>query len=252
MVCFECGQKAKEKHHLIPKSLGGTRTVPLCGSCHCKIHGVGGSRIEAVDLAKLGIYRKNALSFLAVMAWDKTRVKSRMLTEHFYRSYKIFSGDYKLTESQFKNRVAVIEQWESEHRWDWFMNIFEKGSSESVVLCIKILYEKHKVTKFNNALKDGGKVPGFQISSEMNSAVGGFWPRSRKMDWKFNDTARYPIEWNGSYEDYVMKNIWTNIDDFDSRFKCKREIADHEKDWAIKQREERLVKSTLRGLIYLR
>jgi hypothetical protein len=252
MTCFECGAKAKEKHHLIPKSLGGTRTVPLCGFCHCKIHGVGGSRIEAVDLSKLGIYRKNAISFLAVMAWDKVHVKWAIVTDDHYKSYQLFSGDYKLTKSQFHNRLKLIGQWEYERRWEWFMNIFESQPPEQVLLSVKILYEKHRVTKFNKCLKDGKKVQDYTIRGLMTRAFGGAWPQARKMDWRFNDTARYPIEWNGSYDDYVIKNIWTNIDDRDSRFKLKREIADHEKQWKIQRKNERLVQATMRGIFYLR
>jgi len=37
-VCFECRLPAKYKHHVVPKSLGGTKTVPLCEGCHSKIH----------------------------------------------------------------------------------------------------------------------------------------------------------------------------------------------------------------------
>lgn len=42
--CFECGNPATENHHVIPKSLGGTKTVPLCSSCHMKIHGLDNTR----------------------------------------------------------------------------------------------------------------------------------------------------------------------------------------------------------------
>jgi hypothetical protein len=38
-VCFECGNEAKHKHHVIPKVLGGTKTIPLCEECHSKVHG---------------------------------------------------------------------------------------------------------------------------------------------------------------------------------------------------------------------
>ena len=38
--CFECGKEATEEHHVIPKSLGGTKTVPLCTKCHMKVHGL--------------------------------------------------------------------------------------------------------------------------------------------------------------------------------------------------------------------
>jgi len=39
MKCFDCGEEAYHNHHVVPRSLGGTATVPLCASCHGKIHG---------------------------------------------------------------------------------------------------------------------------------------------------------------------------------------------------------------------
>ena len=39
MRCFECGSDADHMHHVVPKSLGGTMTVPLCVRCHGKCHG---------------------------------------------------------------------------------------------------------------------------------------------------------------------------------------------------------------------
>lgn len=36
--CFECGSPADHDHHVVPRSLGGTRTIPLCGMCHGKVH----------------------------------------------------------------------------------------------------------------------------------------------------------------------------------------------------------------------
>ena len=39
-TCFECGYEDKHfhDHHVVPKSRGGTQTVPLCESCHSKAH----------------------------------------------------------------------------------------------------------------------------------------------------------------------------------------------------------------------
>jgi hypothetical protein len=37
--CFECGASADHEHHVIPQSIGGTRTVSLCEDCHGKVHG---------------------------------------------------------------------------------------------------------------------------------------------------------------------------------------------------------------------
>ena len=39
--CFECNRAAENNHHVVPKSRGGTRTVPLCGRCHDLVHSVG-------------------------------------------------------------------------------------------------------------------------------------------------------------------------------------------------------------------
>lgn len=38
--CFECGGTNHiHQHHIIPKSLGGTKTIPLCNICHGRAHG---------------------------------------------------------------------------------------------------------------------------------------------------------------------------------------------------------------------
>lgn len=39
-TCFECGRKAENAHHVVPREVGGTRTVPLCEECHRKVHGL--------------------------------------------------------------------------------------------------------------------------------------------------------------------------------------------------------------------
>lgn len=41
-VCFECGNPASHRHHVVPKSLGGKKTVALCGKCHPRAHGKAG------------------------------------------------------------------------------------------------------------------------------------------------------------------------------------------------------------------
>ena len=38
--CFECGTIGPvDFHHVVPQSKGGTQTIPLCLSCHSKVHG---------------------------------------------------------------------------------------------------------------------------------------------------------------------------------------------------------------------
>ncbi len=36
--CFECDGLAKHAHHIVPRVLGGERTIPLCHDCHSKVH----------------------------------------------------------------------------------------------------------------------------------------------------------------------------------------------------------------------
>ena len=38
LVCFECEIQADHAHHVVPRSLGGTKTVNLCSECHSKVH----------------------------------------------------------------------------------------------------------------------------------------------------------------------------------------------------------------------
>lgn len=58
MECFECGDIATENHHVIPKILGGTKTIPLCSPCHSKVHGFGKRRDNIKRLTKEGLAKK--------------------------------------------------------------------------------------------------------------------------------------------------------------------------------------------------
>jgi len=38
-ICFECGDEGGvDNHHVVPESLGGTKTVVLCYKCHGLVH----------------------------------------------------------------------------------------------------------------------------------------------------------------------------------------------------------------------
>jgi phage FluMu protein gp41 len=51
--CFECGAPKEEMHHVVPKSKGGKRTLPLCVDCHGKAHDTSHRRLM-IDAAKEG------------------------------------------------------------------------------------------------------------------------------------------------------------------------------------------------------
>ena len=50
--CFECGtSECIQHHHIIPESLGGTKTIPLCSMCHARAHGI--KRNKQIDISRL-------------------------------------------------------------------------------------------------------------------------------------------------------------------------------------------------------
>ena len=53
--CFECSSiENTENHHVVPKSLGGARTIPLCSYCHSKVHDKKDTRIGQLTKNVLG------------------------------------------------------------------------------------------------------------------------------------------------------------------------------------------------------
>jgi hypothetical protein len=57
--CFECGAPSESDHHVVPRSPGGTRTVPLCGDCHGKAHHRDG-RMTSRELTRAALAAKIA------------------------------------------------------------------------------------------------------------------------------------------------------------------------------------------------
>ena len=59
--CWECGAETEDlhDHHVIPRSRGGTKTVPLCVSCHAKAHHMK-KNMAASRLTREGLARAKA------------------------------------------------------------------------------------------------------------------------------------------------------------------------------------------------
>lgn len=80
--CFECGSTEDiEHHHVVPKSLGGTKTVPLCIKCHSLVHQKNFTKFR--ELAKKGIEKRIAEG----RGWGRTK-GSKESTEKFLRKEK--------------------------------------------------------------------------------------------------------------------------------------------------------------------
>jgi len=57
-LCFECGSGNNiVHHHIVPRSKGGTKTLPLCQECHDKVHGLDPRNISISQLSRAGIER---------------------------------------------------------------------------------------------------------------------------------------------------------------------------------------------------
>ncbi len=56
-LCFECDSKKElTKHHVVPRILGGKRTLLLCASCHGKVHDckkIGHSKLTRIALSRM-------------------------------------------------------------------------------------------------------------------------------------------------------------------------------------------------------
>ena len=64
-TCFECGSEEDiHHHHVVPKSLGGTKTLPLCSKCHSLVH--------STDLTSTSRLTKEAL--------DKRRIEGKAVS----------------------------------------------------------------------------------------------------------------------------------------------------------------------------
>lgn len=58
--CFECDAPARAAHHVVPRSMGGTRTLPLCEPCHALADGRTARNVNRSKLIRKGIERARA------------------------------------------------------------------------------------------------------------------------------------------------------------------------------------------------
>ena len=57
--CFECEIEGDiDMHHVVPKSLGGTKMVPLCYKCHGLVH--GRDFVKSRTLIRVGMNKAKA------------------------------------------------------------------------------------------------------------------------------------------------------------------------------------------------
>ena len=80
-LCFECGSnEGIHQHHVVPKVKGGTKTLPLCGICHGKVHGKNFG-VEWRELQKEGIKKAKEKGLFKGRAYGKETVE-KFLSKH--------------------------------------------------------------------------------------------------------------------------------------------------------------------------
>ena len=83
--CYECNStEGIEQHHVIPRSLGGVKTIPLCFKCHSKVHDDLGRKDVHSKLIKEGIKKKREQSGEDSWGRPKGTVKDK---EYYYNNY---------------------------------------------------------------------------------------------------------------------------------------------------------------------
>lgn len=81
--CFECKNPATHKHHVVPESLGGTKTVPLCSLCHPKAHGEKGYwAVSDLIKAKLHARRAEGYRVGGQLPYGKTVDSEKRIVDH--------------------------------------------------------------------------------------------------------------------------------------------------------------------------
>lgn len=129
-VCFECGAPATERHHIVPHSLGGTKTIPLCGECHAKIHDVNGRRRNKLrDLTKNSLEKRKEQ-----LAKDGFFVsKSGNVRTHFGREKGCDLSAANAASAESKRQTA--REWrEKSVGYQWVMRQLQKGKIRNEII----------------------------------------------------------------------------------------------------------------------
>lgn len=81
--CFECRKPANHQHHVVPQSLGGTQTVPLCARCHPKAHGQKGYWATS-DLIKKRLHARREQGYRVggQLPYGKTADSQKRIVDH--------------------------------------------------------------------------------------------------------------------------------------------------------------------------
>ena len=126
--CCECGSKEDiQRHHIMPKSLGGTTTVPLCGYCHrVLVHGMKSYTGDHSRLTKEGIARKKATGWVP----DTSHLEAARGKAEATRKRNAHRAALRVTREYFGLLIAHAEERQrtgEEKPWFTKHGTFKKG-----------------------------------------------------------------------------------------------------------------------------
>lgn len=110
-ICFGCGAKADEQHHVVPESMGGIGTVPLCIKCHDIVHGgLGRNRIQHKELTKRALNKKQPFDFHYTW-WHHFKEND---DEGDWKDIKEIAADLEVGVDCIRKRVKRLKEMDSE------------------------------------------------------------------------------------------------------------------------------------------
>jgi hypothetical protein len=120
--CFECGLDGDlHYHHVIPETLGGTKTIPLCLICHGKVHNK--KFVNHKELQRIGIERaKKEGRFLGRAKGTKedaakflSKPKNKEIIDLVFKRYS-YSEILKVSDCSASTITKVVRTYENHHK----------------------------------------------------------------------------------------------------------------------------------------
>ena len=114
--CFECdSDKNIHHHHVVPKSIGGTKTIPLCGDCHGLVHNKNLTHMSELILKKKrkiaeeGFYPNGTCPFgYRIKGYSGKKVLEVHSKEAEIVSY-IFKKTHELVEQNLYSKTRITQ-----------------------------------------------------------------------------------------------------------------------------------------------
>ena len=112
LKCFECSSEENiHNHHVIPKILGGTKTIPLCAVCHGKVHDrdiLRMSNLSRIARKKEG-FKTGRPKKILDDSFDKTKTKKEKQLIIFENKTKNLKEELEEIQRQTQRKEELIE-----------------------------------------------------------------------------------------------------------------------------------------------